>query len=117
MNSKQKHCVSHFPRNETGPISSQLSIGCFVSINQYTLCELGGVRGVGTNLHVGRLRLQLGQVVGVVLQLLSQVGILHLQHLHLPQQLVVGRRCHAAGATTDLRRRQQTQGMNERNHE
>lgn len=72
------------------------------------------VRGrVSADLHVGRLRLQLGQVVGVVLQLLSQVGVLHLQHLHLPQQLVVGRRRHAAGATTDLRRRGQAQNMDE----
>lgn len=75
------------------------------------------MHGVSTNLHVGRLRLQLGQVVGVVLQLLSQVGILHLQHFHLPQQLVVGRRRHAAGATTDLRRRQHTRVMNERTNE
>ena len=33
---------------------------------------------VSTDLHVGSLRLQLGQVVGVVLQFLSQVWVLHL---------------------------------------
>lgn len=55
-----------------------------------------------TYFHVGGLRLQLGQVVGVVLQLLSQVRVLHLQHLHLPQQLVVRRCRHVGRCTFDL---------------
>lgn len=105
---KQKHLNSPFSRIQTA--TTFMRVYRFVAL-------LSLINTNCTNLHVGRLRLQLGQVVGVVLQLLSQVGVLHLQHLHLPQQLVVGRRRHAAGATTDLRRRRQAQTTNERIHQ
>lgn len=55
-----------------------------------------------THLHAGGLSLQFGQMVGVVLQLPPQVGVLLAERLHLVGQLVVG--SHGVGHLHTLQR-------------
>lgn len=63
------------------PCSVNGGVGSFASVTSQC---------VQTDLHTKGLCLQFGQVVGVVLQLPPQVGILLTKNLHLEGQLIIG---------------------------